>query len=221
MEEWARSLGSALRILFERCPRLVTACYWAGTSAIALEELGHRRSFDLDFHTFHALMDVRPLLTEIQARFPGEFELTSAPDEFGSGFRGLLLLPTGEKVTIEVLSNYQNPSAEDLTESTLMPGMKRVSIGRYLLDKMQCVGERAEARDLVDLHAVLKARPELSRSAQEYLDAQDAIVFTERLLSWTDDAIVRDLRAYEDADPADAKRMRDTLLEWLREKKAG
>jgi hypothetical protein len=220
MEEWARSLSKALRILFEHCPRLVTSCYWAGTSAIALEELDHRRSFDLDFHTYKALMDVRPLLAEIQTRLPGEFELTSTPDEFGSGFRGLLLLPTGEKITIEVLSNYENPSAEDLKESALLPGMKRVSIGRYLLDKMQCVGERAEARDLVDLHAVLKAHPELGRSAHVYLDEQDTILFAERLLSWTDEAIVRDLRAYGDVDPSDAIRMRDTLLEWLKEKKA-
>ena len=42
-------LRRALRILMDKCPRLVATCYWAGTSAIALEELSHRQSFDLDF----------------------------------------------------------------------------------------------------------------------------------------------------------------------------
>lgn len=33
---------------------MLAQCYWAGTSATALEELGHRESFDLDFHTREA-----------------------------------------------------------------------------------------------------------------------------------------------------------------------
>ena len=37
----------------------------------------------------------------------------------------------------------------------------------------------------------------------------------ERLLAWTDDAIRKDLLAYEDVDPAAAMEMRDTLLAWL------
>jgi len=37
--------------LFERCPRLLKTCYWAGTSAVSLEEIHHRQSFDLDFHS--------------------------------------------------------------------------------------------------------------------------------------------------------------------------
>jgi len=41
----------ALRLLVNRCPRLSGTCYWAGTSSIAIEELEHRESFDLDFHT--------------------------------------------------------------------------------------------------------------------------------------------------------------------------
>ena len=39
----------ALVLLCERCPRLVGLCYWAGTAAIATEELHHRQSFDLIF----------------------------------------------------------------------------------------------------------------------------------------------------------------------------
>lgn len=67
-------------------------CYWAGTSAISLEELGHRESFDLDFHTRQALADTRPILAELEQAFPGRLELISAPDAFGSGFSALLEL---------------------------------------------------------------------------------------------------------------------------------
>jgi len=42
-------LIEALQLLTEKCPRLRKSCYWAGASAIALEELHHRQSFDLAF----------------------------------------------------------------------------------------------------------------------------------------------------------------------------
>jgi len=45
---------AALSRLGERCPRLAKTCYWAETAAIAIEELHHRQSFDLDFHTRNA-----------------------------------------------------------------------------------------------------------------------------------------------------------------------
>ena len=79
-------LRDSLQRLAERCPRLVRTCYWAGTSAIATEELGHR-----------------------------------------------------------------------------------VSLERYLADKIQCVAERAEARDLVDLAAVFEQRPALKGLARRVL----------------------------------------------------
>ncbi len=53
---------TALQLLAERCPRLVAKCYWAGTAAIATEELHHRRSFDLDFHTQDAVLLAERLL---------------------------------------------------------------------------------------------------------------------------------------------------------------
>ena len=87
----------ALMLLAERCPRLAKMCYWAGTAAIAIEELHHRQSFDLDFHTRQALYDVRPILAEIQAAFPGDFEVIQAPDEFGSSFQGVLALPDAQE----------------------------------------------------------------------------------------------------------------------------
>ncbi len=143
--EQTELVNEALRALAQRCPRLVRSCFWAGTSAVATEELGHRLSLDLDFHTFEALADVRPLLAEIQ-----------------------------------------------------------------------CVAERVEARDLVDIHAVLDRRPELVDVARRLVGEQDALLFCDRLLAWSDEEIGRDLRPYPEVDPASACRMRDTLLEWLR-----
>ena len=48
---WSEPLLDALRIIAKRCPRLCANCYWSGTAAIAIEELEHRQSLDLDFHT--------------------------------------------------------------------------------------------------------------------------------------------------------------------------
>lgn len=87
----------ALSLLVDRCPRLAESCYWAGTSSIAIEELGHRESFDLDFHTRRALVDVHPILAEIQRAFGESFSLVQAPDAYGSGFSGVLRLPEGEE----------------------------------------------------------------------------------------------------------------------------
>lgn len=210
-------LGEAVRLLARKCPRLVSLCYWAGTSSISLEELGHRQSFDLDFHTYKALDDVRPVLSEIQKVFPGSFEIIQAPDNFGSGFSGTLTLPGGEKITIEVLSNYEDVRLEDLVASSSAKGLKRVSIGRYLADKIQCVAERLEARDLVDIYAVLRNYPHMEARIKFILSRQDAILITERLFSWTDKQIVEDLNAYRDVNPGDAIQMRGLLLKWIKE----
>lgn len=206
----------ALRLLVARCPRLTRMCYWAGTSSIAIEELGHRESFDLDFHTHMALKDVRPVLAELQEQFGESFSVAQLPDEHGSGFSGVLRLPGGEQITIEVLANFEDVPSQDLVESETAPSMRRVSLRRYLEDKVQCVAERCEARDLVDIGAVLQRRRELELAARQALAAQDAILLAERLQAWTDASIAADLEGYQDVDPAEAARTRDLLLVWLK-----
>ena len=134
--EQTRILVEALHLTAQRRPRTVKACYWAEASAISLEETHHRRSFDLDFHTRKALFDVRPLLAELQLAFAGRFEIVTNPDEFGSGFKGVLALTGKEQVTIEVLSNYQDVLDEELVESSLIPGIKRIGLVRFLADKI-------------------------------------------------------------------------------------
>lgn len=211
----------ALRLLAERCPRLAKKCYWAGTAAIAIEELHHRRSFDLDFHTREALYDVRPILAEIRAAFPNAFEIVQAPDEFGSGFQGTLMLPGGERITIEVLSNHEDVPASDIVDAKTTHRIKRVSLSRYLADKIQCVAERVEARDLVDILVVLRSHPSMKALARDLLAAQDAVLLVERLLGWSDAALEKDLEAYDDVSADDAREARDLLLKWIKSAAAG
>lgn len=205
----------ALVLLVDRCPRLRGMCYWAGTSSIAIEELGHRESFDLDFHTDQALVDVRPILGELQSEFGDAFSVLNVPDTYGSGFSGLLRLSGGEQITIEVLANFEDVPEQDLVKAETAPGIRRVSLRRYLEDKIQCVAERAEARDLIDISAVLRHRPDLESVARRALAEQDALLITERLQAWTDAGIAADLEAYPEVEPADAGRSRDLLLSWL------
>jgi len=210
-------LQEVLKALSENCPRLRETCYWAGASAIALEELHHRGSFDLDFHTQKALADVRPILAEIQEAFPGSFELISAPDEFGSGFKGVLRLPGLEGVTVEVLSNFENVPSSQLVPSTIAPKMRRITLQRFLADKLQCIAERSEARDLVDVAALLRHQPQLTAEAQRIVKSLDALILAERLTAWSEVSIREDLAPYRDVDAGDALYARDLILGWLRE----
>jgi len=211
-----RNLRDALALLVERCPVLAETVYWAGTSAVALEELGHRQSLDLDLHTRRALLDVRPILARLRAAFGVDFELVQPPDEFGSGFRAVLRLPNAARVTIEFLSNYQDVSDAELVPSSTVPSIKRVSLAKYLADKIQCVVERREARDLFDICAVLRRRPDLEGLARRVVAEQDALLMAERLLTWTDSEIADDLEPYSGVNPADARCAGDMLLRWLK-----
>ena len=94
-------------------------------------------------------MDVRPILAEIKEAFPNRFEIVSQQDEFGAGFRGVLTLPNREKITVEVLSNFQDVLQNELTDSNILPQIKRITRERFLADKIQCIAERSEARDLI------------------------------------------------------------------------
>lgn len=210
-------LKKAIILLSERCPRLKTFCYWAGTSAIALEELAHRISFDLDFHTRKALVDVRPILAELQKAFSDRVEIIQAPDQFGSAFRCIISIAQGESVTIEVLSNFEDVPDADLVKSYIVHDMHRISLSRYLADKVQCIAERAEARDLVDIQAVIKKHPHLKNKLKDILSQHDSILITERLLSWTDKGIEEDLASYHDVQPSDAIKMRILLLEIIKQ----
>ena len=215
MKNYRQRVTKALELIAKECPRVARFCYWAGTSAISVEELGHRSSYDIDFHTREALHDVRPILAEIRNNLSDRFEILQSPDEFGSGFRGVLRLPDGDRMMIEVLSNFEDVPDYDLTDSTTMPSIKRITLSKYLENKIQCVAERIEARDLADIHAVLDKFPEMGDAAFGHLLKQDALLIAERLLSWTDESVEDDLSAYPDVNPDHAVSIRDLFLRWL------
>lgn len=125
-------------------------------------------------------------------------------------------LPGGERITVEVLANFEDVPEQDLVDSMTAPAIQRVSLRRYLADKIQCVAERAEARDLIDIAAVLRHQPRFEPAARQALAAQDALLVTERLQAWTDAAIAADLEGYPEVDPREAGEIRDRLLAWLR-----
>lgn len=215
MTDRAELLRGALRVIAEKCPRLVESCYWAGTSAIALEETSHRESFDLDFHTQHPFVDTRVFLVELQRAFPGKVEIVEAPDARGSGFSAVVDA-SGERMTLQIFAAFDDVPDADLVVARTAPGLRRVSLQRYVADKVQCIVERIEARDLVDIRAVLRARPRTRYALEKAVAEQDALLLAERLLAWTDADIGVDLKAYADVDPADAIAMRDEMLDLLK-----
>ncbi len=195
-----------------RCPRLARACYWAGTAAIAVEELHHRRSFDLDLHTHRALIDVRPLLAEVELAFGSACNVLRAPDEFGDGFAAVIEYRPRKRIVLEVLSNYRDVEPGQLAPSKAVPGLMRVSLRRYLDDKVQCLIDRTEARDLVDIHAALAAQPRLRSALRAALRAQDGILLLQRMEAWTPASLKADLAAYRDIDPSVALSMRNEIV---------
>src|SRR5262245_49705642 len=120
-------LRKAVQTIGEKCSRLVAECYWAGTSAIAIEETAHRESFDLDFHSQHPFVDTRPLLAELQRAFPNAIEIVQAPDARGSGFSAVLELE-GQRLTLQVFAAFEPVPDEDLVASATAPKVRRISV---------------------------------------------------------------------------------------------
>ena len=219
--EYEKLIKRAVVLLAERCPRLKSLCYWAGTSAISTEVLHHRISFDLDFHTRKALIDVRPILAEIQKSFPGHVEVIQSPDQFGSSFRCILILPEGEKITLEILANFEDVQEDELVKSVFAPEISRITLARYMADKIQCVAERVEARDLIDISAVIKKYPDMKKEVCTLLLQQDVLLLTERLITCTDEALESDLKAYTDINVRDAIEAREVLLSLIKHLERG
>lgn len=214
-EDQSLQIQGALRDIVSKCPRIRSQCYWAGTSAIAIEELKHRDSFDLDLHTKEALADVAPLLAELQIAFRSRLSVIEPPSPYGSGFQGSLRLENGDELTLQVMANFEDVPANQLVPSRLVPGIQRVSLAKYLRDKLTCLVERHEARDLIDVKFAIEHSDSLKNLARRSLNSLDEVLLAERLLGWTDQGIASDLKAYPDSDPSHAVQARDLLLSWL------
>lgn len=214
-DDLAFILTSVLKEIVSGCPGLRQKCYWAGTSAIALEELRHRDSFDLDLHTIHALEDVRPLLAELEGAYSTRLLVLEPPSQYGSGFQAALEVPEGRQLTVQVMANFEEVPLDQLVESVLVPGIRRVTLAKYLRDKLTCLVERAEARDLIDVMFTVEHSPALKNLARRALATLDEVILAERLLNWTDQLLEADLRVYPEVDPQRARQARDMLLSWL------
>lgn len=140
-EDLASILAATLREIVSDCPSVKTSCYWAGTSAIALEELKHRDSFDIDLHTIRALEDLRPLLAEMETTFTTRLSLAEPPGPYRSGFQGIIQVSDGKELTLQVMANYEEVPLDQLVDSTLVPGLRRVGLAKYLRDKLTCLVE--------------------------------------------------------------------------------
>ncbi len=215
LEDLAAILAATLREIVSTCPGVKSSCYWAGTSAIALEELKHRDSFDIDLHTIHALEDLRPLLAELDRTFSTRLLVAEPPGPYRSGFQGIIQVADGKELTLQVMANFEEVPLDQLVDSTLIPGLRRVGLGKDLRDKLTCLVERAEARDLVDVMFSIEHRPSLESLARRALSTLDEVLLAERLLSWTDQLLEADLKAYPGVDPGRARQARDLLLSWL------
>lgn len=215
-EDLAQLLLSALGEIVSSCPRVVRRCYWAGTSAISIEELQHRNSFDIDLHTLRAQASTAPILQDLQQQFGPRFSLIETPNPYGAGFQGALSVTGGQSLTLQVMSNFQTVKKSEVVPSSRIPVLLRVGLTKYLRDKLTCLVERAEARDLVDVQATLRQRPDLEKVARKELAALDEVLLVERLLAWSDQAIAGDLKLYPEVDPALACSARDLLLKWVK-----
>ena len=100
-------------------------------------------------------------------------------------------------------------------------GQVQLPLIKIMSDVLQCVVERAEARDLVDILAVIRSKPSLEDKARLLLRQQDAVLVVERLLAWSDADIDADLEAYDDVSRQDAQEARDLLLKWTKEANSG
>jgi hypothetical protein len=58
---------------------------------------------------------------------------------------GLLFEPAGHRPAIPNKDVLQN----ELTDSNIVPQIKKITRERFLADKIQCIAERSEARDLI------------------------------------------------------------------------
>lgn len=208
-----QSLIAAARLVAERCPLLVECCYWSGTSVIALEVLHHRDSLDLDFHTRDAHVNVLPLLDEMESALGSRFHLIASREQGISCWIGD---DSSEPIACQVFSSFEAASEDDLVPSTTAPGFDRLTLRRYLINKVQCVAERLEARDLYDIEAALRHDPSRVKTVRLALQEQDLLFMLERLQGWSAGSLAADLRRmYPDIDPSLATEARERLMGWI------
>jgi hypothetical protein len=147
--------------MFGRSP-LGSSFYLAGGTALALQ-LGHRRSFDLDF--FSPNEDIPTLRQELAAALH-EFDPTLADTSWGN----LVLLASGVRVGFY---GYGYPLVAPCEKAD---GVRLASITDIALMKMDALLGRASRKDFHDLYAIcqnMSLRTLLDNAPQKYAAVRD------------------------------------------------
>jgi hypothetical protein len=119
--------------------------YLSGGTALALQE-GHRRSKDLDFFTRHPVeaLPELPQLDNFLKRFTQAEWTHKSPDQIDWTLNG---------VSVTLLAY---PFAHDFELHTWR-GLSVADPKAIAVQKAYTLGRRAQARDYIDLHAIMKA----------------------------------------------------------------
>ena len=116
---------------------------------------------------------------------------------------------------MEVRSSYQDTKPWELVVATLVPAFRRITLRRYVEDKVQCIVERAEARDLIDLRATLTLRPELESFIKQAVAEQDALLRNGCCPGMTQP--FAEISRHTRTSNPETSDMRKLLLSWLKE----
>lgn len=122
--------------------------FLTGGAALAGFHLGHRETHDLDLFTLSdALDDGLTIATEIARQWGASLEtIHTSPD-----FRRLLLRRGSEAVVIDLVRERVH---QMVPEKPVMSGIRVDPPEEILANKLCTLLERAEIRDLVDVHAL-------------------------------------------------------------------
>jgi hypothetical protein len=158
--------------------------YLSGETALALQE-GHRRSKDLDFFTRHPIeaLPELPQLDNFLKRFTQAEWTHKSPDQINWTLNG---------VSVTLLAY---PFAYDFDFHTWR-GLAVADVRDIAVQKAYTVGRRAQARDYIDLHAIIKTGllgidELMSRAQRTYGDAFSPRLFLQQL-TYTHDLTDKD-----------------------------
>ncbi len=158
--------------------------YLSGGTALALQE-GHRRSKDLDFFTRHPVeaLPALPKLDNLLKRFTRAEQTYKSPKQINWRLDG---------VSVTLLAY---PFAHDFEFHTWR-GLAVADVRDIAVQKAYTVGRRVQARDYIDLHAIIKAGlmsidEIMNRAQHTYGDAFSPRLFLQQL-TYTHDLTDKD-----------------------------
>lgn len=122
--------------------------FLTGGAALAGFHLGHRETHDLDLFTLSDALDDGLAITSEIAR---QWGATLEPIHTSPDFRRLLLRRGSEAVVIDLV---RERVAQMIPEKPVMNGIRVDPPQEILANKLCTLLERAEIRDLVDVHAL-------------------------------------------------------------------